>query len=111
MTANASGWVSPTHRAIAPFALVRAATAEAATMSCRLRRVLGAAVLAGITALALMVGAAAAGLDELEGGPKIGAAIIPHSLDAPDQHGRQRDFESLAGRHGLVLLFTHSFDW
>ena len=32
-------------------------------------------------------------------------------FDAPDQDGRQRDFASLTGPNGLVLVFFRSADW
>jgi cytochrome oxidase Cu insertion factor (SCO1/SenC/PrrC family) len=64
------------------------------------------ALLAVLTLLA----APASAQDRLERGPKVGAAI-PHSLAATDQYGKARDFASLAGRRGLILLFTRSLDW
>jgi hypothetical protein len=33
------------------------------------------------------------------------------ALRAPDQWNRLRDFESLSGPRGLVLLFVRSADW
>ena len=32
-------------------------------------------------------------------------------VEAPDQEGRQRDFQSLTGPNGLVLVFFRSADW
>lgn len=62
-----------------------------------------------VLALALLVMPAGA-QDRLDRGPKIGMAI-PHPLAARDQHGVARDFSSLAGKRGLILLFTRSLDW
>ena len=58
-----------------------------------------------------VAGAYAAGaVDELQRGPKVGAAI-PHSLKVPDQHGQERDFKGLARKRGLVILFSRSLGW
>jgi len=54
--------------------------------------------------------AAAGGLDKLEHGPKVGETI-PHRLNATDQRGQTVDFSSVAGKKGLILLFTRSLDW
>ena len=65
-------------------------------------------------ALALVIpqhGALAAGdLDTLDKGPAVGTAI-PHQLTAPDQRNEIRDFSSLTGKNGLIVLFSRSFDW
>ncbi len=64
-----------------------------------------------LAVLALAMLAAPAGAqDRLERGPKIGMAI-PHPLTVTDQHGVARDFASLGGKRGLILLFTRSLDW
>ncbi len=64
-----------------------------------------------LAVLALAMLAAPAGAqDRLDRGPKVGAAI-PHPLTATDQHGVARDFTSLSGKNGLILLFTRSLDW
>ena len=42
-------------------------------------------------------------------GPSIGLEIP--SFQAPDQEGHPRDFLSLAGPNGLVLVFFRSADW
>ncbi len=75
------------------------------------------AVRAGVLALALMLfaagpwaGRATWAADALERGPKVGATI-PHRLNATDQNGRARDFKSLTGRRGLILIFSRSLDW
>lgn len=48
--------------------------------------------------------------DELKVGLKTGATI-PTAIAAPDQTGKLRDFASLTGKKGLILLFTRSLDW
>lgn len=48
--------------------------------------------------------------DTLDKGPKVGATI-PLPLKALDQDGKARDFPSLTGERGLVLLFSRSLDW
>lgn len=42
-------------------------------------------------------------------GPEVGAKIPDFSL--PDQTGQARDFASLKGPKGLVLVFFRSADW
>ena len=42
-------------------------------------------------------------------GPEVGAKIPDFSL--PDQTGHTRDFASLKGPKGLVLVFFRSADW
>lgn len=42
-------------------------------------------------------------------GPKVGQALPAFSLK--DQHGAVRDFASLSGPKGLVLVFFRSADW
>jgi len=42
-------------------------------------------------------------------GPEVGARIPAFS--APDQDGKQQDFESLKASNGLLLLFVRSADW
>ncbi len=75
-----------------------------------LPRRLAFALLALAFVLATFGGGAEA-RDALAGrGPKVGERI-PHSLAAPDQDGRRRDFGSLTGARGLVLLFNRSLDW
>ncbi len=64
--------------------------------------------------LALSVPAPSAGagdpLDSLDKGPRVGQPI-PHSLAVRDHDGQPQDFESLARRRGLILLFSRSLDW
>jgi hypothetical protein len=42
-------------------------------------------------------------------GPRVGEALPV--FRAPDQAGRLRDFASLKGPNGLVLVFFRSADW
>ena len=42
-------------------------------------------------------------------GPRVGAALPAFELR--DQDGHLRDFSSLAGPQGLVLVFFRSADW
>jgi len=65
--------------------------------------------------LIAMAGAVAAApapstYDKLDRGPKVGQAL-PVALAAPDQTGESRDLASLAGRRGLILVFSRSLDW
>ena len=63
-----------------------------------------------ITAIALALAMphtaafAASELDTLEKGPTVGASI-PHPLAARDQTNKVRDFSSLTGKNGLIVLF------
>lgn len=43
-------------------------------------------------------------------GPGVGDRL-PHPLNRPDQTGTVRDFQSLSGKSGLILMFSRSFDW
>lgn len=56
--------------------------------------------------VAFMLQAQPGGLDV---GPKVGDALPSFTL--PDQEGRPRDFASLKGPQGLVLVFFRSADW
>lgn len=42
-------------------------------------------------------------------GPAVGQPLP--AFEAPDQDGRTRDFESVRGPKGLVLLLFRSADW
>src|SRR5262249_47794420 len=42
-------------------------------------------------------------------GPAVGQPLPP--FEARDQHGHRRDFASLKGPNGLVLVFFRSADW
>ena len=69
------------------------------------------AILAFCVALVLTTPVAAAGPnDQLRQGIRVGETI-PHQLNAADQAGRERSFQSLSGKRGLILLFTRSLDW
>jgi hypothetical protein len=57
-----------------------------------------------------LLAAPASAQDRLDRGPKVGAAVS-HLLAATDQYGKARNFAALAGRRGLILLFTRSLDW
>lgn len=75
-----------------------------------LRNAVGTAFIA----LALIVpqhGAfAASDLDTLDKGPAVGTSI-PHQLTAADQNNEIRNFSSLTGKNGLIVLFSRSFEW
>ena len=43
-------------------------------------------------------------------GPPVGAHV-PEALSARDQNGAEKNFASLVGENGLVLLMTRSADW
>lgn len=48
--------------------------------------------------------------DKLERGPKVGATV-PHPVTATDHTGKRRDLASIAGKKGVILLFSRSLDW
>jgi hypothetical protein len=54
--------------------------------------------------------AATGPFDELPVGLKTGEPV-PKALQAVDQNGDLRNFDSLKGSRGLILLFTRSLDW
>jgi len=68
-----------------------------------------------LTALALAMAqspprpAGSPSVDPATLGPAVGKPIP--RFEARDQDGRSRDFESLAGPNGLVLVFFRSADW
>lgn len=71
-------------------------------------------ILVWITTLAFAMAqtppsAAAPGVDPAALGPMVGQPIPP--FEVPDQYGRLRQFASLAGPKGLVLVFFRSADW
>ena len=72
------------------------------------------AVLTGLAAGALVTMGPrfpAAAADPRAGiGPRVGDRL-PHPLNRPDQTGTMRDFQSLSGKSGLILMFSRSFDW
>ena len=45
----------------------------------------------------------------LAAGPEVGETVP--TFEAVDQSGETRDFDSLAGERGLLLLFFRSADW
>ena len=53
---------------------------------------------------------AAGAVDERLDGPAVGASVGA-LVAAADQAGAAREFGSLRGRKGLILLFSRSFDW
>ncbi len=53
---------------------------------------------------------AAGAVDERLDGPAVGARV-GELVVATDQTGTARDFRSLRGKKGLILLFSRSFDW
>lgn len=73
------------------------------------RRRLGAAA-AALILLSALPATAAPPYDRLDVGPAIGTAI-PHRLTLRDHTGTQRNFRTLKGRTGLILMFSRSFDW
>ena len=71
------------------------------------------AILSTLVALAMTQSpatpASAPGVDPAALGPAIGQPLP--RFEAPDQEGRPRDFASLRGPKGLVLVFFRSADW
>ena len=53
--------------------------------------------------------ASAPGVDPATLGPAIGQPLP--RFEVPDQEGERRDFASLRGPKGLVLVFFRSADW
>ncbi len=53
---------------------------------------------------------AADAVDRLDLGPEIGADVTA-LIVANDHMGVERDFRSLRGKRGLILIFSRSFDW
>lgn len=53
---------------------------------------------------------AAQAKDQLTQGLKVGETI-PQEMMAADQSGEKYSLRSIAGRSGLILLFTRSLDW
>lgn len=72
--------------------------------------VLRAALVAALFAMPVAARAGGGDYDGLDKGPRIGA-MIPLPLAAMDQLGKARDFGSLRGRRGLILLFSRSLGW
>ncbi len=60
----------------------------------------------------LAAGVGSAGWGQTGGespGPAVGADVPAFQL--PDQNGQSRDFRSLSGPKGLMLVFFRSADW
>jgi len=74
------------------------------------KHLIGAALIALALTLPQQSAFAAGDLDTLDKGPAVGNAI-PHQLTALDQNNEMRDFASLTGKNGLIVLFSRSFDW
>ena len=53
---------------------------------------------------------AAGAVDQRTDGPAVGTSVGA-LIAAKDQTGAARDFPSLRGKKGLILLFSRSFDW
>jgi peroxiredoxin len=62
-----------------------------------------------IWVLSLVATAATLAADS-DPGPTVGAKF-PHSLEAPDQNGKQRNLQSVMGEKGVVVVFVRSADW
>jgi len=62
-----------------------------------------------LTFVLLVLCAAAPPVDPSTLGPAVGQPLPP--FEAQDQDGRRRDFTSLKGPNGLVLVFFRSADW
>ena len=76
----------------------------------RIAAALGALCLGALLSFSLPASAAGGDHDALDKGPRVGAAI-PQPLTAKDQTGKTRDFASLTGKRGLILLFSRSLGW
>jgi hypothetical protein len=81
-----------------------------ATSKFLFRRLIGAAFVALALTLPQHGAFAASDLDTLDKGPAVGTTI-PHQFNAPDQNNEIRDFSSLTGKNGLIVMFSRSFDW
>lgn len=66
-------------------------------------------LLASLLVVAAQSQPAPARPDPMELGPRVGEALP--AFEARDQTGRLRNFASLKGPNGLVLLFFRSADW
>lgn len=75
-----------------------------------LKRLPAAALAVMLLAMGPVAATAQTAQDELVGGLAVGQRI-PEAFVLGDQSGAKRDFASLAGKNGLVLLFTRSLDW
>ena len=71
---------------------------------------LAPAMLGLALALLAATGGTARAEDLLKQGVRVGTRI-PHNLAAKDQDGHLRNFRSIRGKRGLLLLFNRSFEW
>lgn len=76
---------------------------ERESLGATLARLLGAVFLLAVSAAHADDGYVA------QWGPAVGTPLP--MLDALDQNGQPRNFENLAGEHGLLLFFSRSTDW
>ncbi|NNE83569.1 MAG: hypothetical protein HKN28_06330 [Alphaproteobacteria bacterium] len=74
------------------------------------KHLIATAVIALALALPQPSAMAAGELDTLDKGPAVGTQI-PDPFMAPDQNNKIRDFSSLTGKNGLIVLFSRSFEW
>jgi hypothetical protein len=72
-------------------------------------RILSAALLAGLVGFALLQKTPETWQPFTPRGPAVGEPLPAFAL--ADQAGVMRDFESLRGPRGLVLVFFQSADW
>ena len=73
-------------------------------------RVFVCALFALVLILAPPPALAAGAVDQRTDGPAVGTSVGA-LIAAKDQTGAARDFPSLRGKKGLILLFSRSFDW
>ena len=69
-----------------------------------------AAFLAAILVMLPLAAQAGEPRDALAKGPKVGESI-PQPFQTTDQNGTARDFRSLVGKRGVILLFSRSLGW
>ena len=74
------------------------------------KTLLGCALLALALIHAAPPARAADAVDQRSDGPAVGTNVAA-LVSAKDQTGAARDFRSLRGKKGLILLFSRSFDW
>ena len=72
-------------------------------------KVVSALLVGGAIAIALAQKSPEAPPVYAERGPAVGDPLPP--FESADQEGRLRNFESLKGPRGLVLVFFQSADW
>ena len=74
------------------------------------RMLLGIALVALAPVHAAPPALAAGAVDQRSDGPAVGARVGA-LLAARDHEGAARDFASLRGKNGLIVLFSRSFHW